>query len=218
MRTVAASLPWIKRVGLDVDAAMPALIVALGYYLAVRFGAAFKLYPYAVSVLWPANALLLSALLLIAPRRWWTVLVAVLPAHLLAQYQNGVPTIMALGWFVSNCSEALIGAGLVRLAIPWPQRLRFDSFQSAGAILMLAGIAAPLLSSFLDAAFVRSVGWGQGGYLELVQLRFFSHVLAELTIVPLVLTLSATRLDQLHKAPPERYAEAIAVLAGVILT
>ena len=65
--------------------AAPALLVAVGYYLAARIGFAFTLQPYPISTLWPPNALLLAALLLAPTRAWWWLLAAVLPAHLLVE-------------------------------------------------------------------------------------------------------------------------------------
>ena len=70
--------------------------------------------PFPLSVLWPPNALLFAALLL-APRRWWWLFIAAsFPAHLLAELQGNVPVSMVLCWFVSNVTEALIGASFVR--------------------------------------------------------------------------------------------------------
>ena len=66
---------------------------------------------------------------------------------------------MVLGWYVSNCSEALIGAALVRAFVPGP--LRLDSFRNAGIFLLCGALAAPLLSSFLDAALVQADRLGQ---------------------------------------------------------
>ena len=64
--------------------------------------------------LWPPNALLLAVLLLAPAHAWWWLLLAALPGHLAAELQAGVPTTMVLGWYASNCSEALIGASLLR--------------------------------------------------------------------------------------------------------
>jgi hypothetical protein len=62
----------------------------------------------------PPNALLLACLLLAPTRRWWLLILAAFPAHLLAELQGGVPVAMVLCWFVSNVVEALIGALFVR--------------------------------------------------------------------------------------------------------
>ena len=191
-----------------------ALAVAVGYYLAARLGFAFTLQPHPISTLWPPNALLMAALLLTPARSWWVLLAAALPAHLLAELQSGVPLAMVLGWYASNCSEALIGAGLVCAFVSCP--LRLDSLRTAGIFLVLGGIAAPLGSSFLDAALVKLVGFGEGEYWTLVRMRFSSNVLAELTIVPLILSWATWRPEVLRDTPPRCFAEIAAVFAGLL--
>jgi signal transduction histidine kinase len=193
-----------------------ALAVAVGYYLAARLGFAFTLQPHPISTLWPPNALLMAALLLTPARSWWVLLAAALPAHLLAELQSGVPLAMVLGWYASNCSEALIGAGLVCAFVPCP--LRLDSLRTSGIFLVLGGVAAPLASSFLDAALVKLIGFGEGDYWTLVRMRFFSNVLAQFTIVPLIVTWATWRPRELGDAPPRRYAEIAAVFTGVLVT
>ena len=118
---------------------LPALAVALGYYIAARLGMALTLHPHPISTLWPPNALLLAALLLSPAHQWWWLLLAALPAHLAAELQAGVPTAMVLGWYASNCSEALIGAGLVRVFVRGVPRL--DSLRDTGVLLIMGGVA-----------------------------------------------------------------------------
>jgi signal transduction histidine kinase len=194
--------------------AVPALFVALGYYLAARLGLALTLQPHPISTLWPPNALLIAALLLVRARSWWVLLAAALPAHLAAELQGGVPLAMVLGWYVSNCSEALMGAALVRAFVPG--RLRLDSFRSTGVFLLCGALAAPLASSFLDAALVKLVGFGEGAYWDLVRMRFFSNVLAELTIVPLILTWAALDWRRLRAQPLARRVETAALFLGLL--
>jgi signal transduction histidine kinase len=191
----------------------PALAVAVSYYLAARLGFAFTLQPSPISLLWPPNALLLAALLL-APTAWWPLLVAaVLPAHLLAELQSGVPMAMVLGWYASNCSEALIGAVLVRAFVPG--RLRLDSVRSMGVFLLGGALAGPLLSSFIDAALVRAIGWGERSFSDLVMTRLLSNVLAALTIAPLVLGWASFRFASLSRKQAAGYAEAAALFIGL---
>ena len=192
---------------------MPAVAVMVGYYLAARVGFAFTLQPSPISVLWPPNALLLAALLLSPTRAWPWLLLAALPAHLAAELESRVPVAMVLGWYVSNCSEALIGAALVRAFVPG--RLRLDALRNAALFIAFAALVAPLLSSFLDAALVRFVGWGEGGYWQLVRSRFFSNIVAELTVAPFVLTWASLRFAALREAHPVRYAEGALLFAGL---
>ncbi len=122
--------------------------------------------PFPLSVLWPPNALLLAALLL-APVRWWGLLVlAVLPAHLFAELEANIPVSMVLGWFVSNVSEALIGALLMRRLAPSGADLR--TLRSV-LVFFAAAVVAALLSSFLDAGLVRLIGWGKADFWTLWQ-------------------------------------------------
>jgi len=205
-----------RHVRFDAGFVWPVLLVAVGYYLAARVGLAFTLQPHPISTLWPPNALLMAALLLTPARSWWVLLAAALPAHLLAELQSGVPPAMVLGWYVSNCSEALIGAALVRAFVPG--RLHLDSFRSAGIFLLCGALAAPLASSFLDAALVRLIGWGQGDYWNLVRMRFFSNVLAELTIVPLIVTWAAVGVQRVRGQALARYVEVSALFLGLLAT
>ncbi|RZI42630.1 PAS domain S-box protein [Herbaspirillum sp. HC18] len=164
---------------------LAALLTGAGYYIGTRVGFALTFEPNPISILWPPNAILLAALL-VTPTSWWMVMLcAAFPAHLAAQTQSGVPIGMVLGWFVSNCSEALIGAALLRKFVP--ERIRFDSTRHVILFLFLCVFLGPFLSSFLDAAFVRMAGWGDGGYWQLWSTRFFSNVLSILAFTPVLL-------------------------------
>src|SRR4051794_16020588 len=59
--------------------------VFVGYYLGARIVFAVTFQPHPVSVLWPPNSILVSALFLTPPRIWWFVLLAAFPAHWAAQ-------------------------------------------------------------------------------------------------------------------------------------
>ncbi|MGZ5104157.1 MAG: MASE1 domain-containing protein, partial [Usitatibacter sp.] len=112
-----------------------AAFVCVAYYLGTKLGLSMTFRPLPISILWPPNAILLAALLLLPPRSWWIAIAAALPAHVAAEIQGGVPFTMAMGWFASNCSEAIIGASAV-LLLTRGEPLRFDSFRHAGAFMV----------------------------------------------------------------------------------
>jgi integral membrane sensor domain MASE1 len=147
------------------------LWVFAGYYLGAKIGFALTFKPHPVSVLWPPNSILVAALLLTPPRIWWFVLLAAFPAHCAIELQSHVPPLMTLCWFISNSSEALIGAGLTRYLVGGP--IQFTSLRNAAIFCLCVVFSGPFLSSFLDAAFVRWNSWGQGSYWELIRIRFF---------------------------------------------
>jgi two-component system sensor kinase FixL len=191
-----------------------ALLVFSGYYLGAKIGLALTFQPHPISVLWPPNSILVAALLLTPPRMWGLVLLAAFPAHLAAQLQSQVPLTMILCWFISNCCEALIGAGLARCLIGG--QVRFNSVRSVGIFCLTVAFIGPFLSSFLDAAFVRWNDWGQGGYWQLFRTRFTSNVLAALTVAPTIVTWATTGFAWLRKKQPWYYLEASVVFLGLL--
>src|SRR4051812_37097299 len=141
-------------------AAMAAL-AGVAYLLAAELGMALTMRPQPISTLWPPNAILFGLLLLTPRRLWWVILLGAFPAHLLVEVWSGIPLPMILCWFLSNASEALIGASVV-LALG-REPARFDTFRGVG-IFLLAALTSVFISCFLDAGFVELNGWGSSGY------------------------------------------------------
>ena len=193
-----------------------ALATLAAYYLGARIGFALKAQPEPVSTLWPPNAILLGILLLARPRIWPVILLAALPAHLAVELGSGVPLRMALSWFLSNCTEALIGAACIRRMIPPP--VRFDSFRRVAIFVVLGAGLAPFLSSFLDAGFVHWNGFGADpDYWSVWRARFFSNVLSTLTIVPAIVYLRTRHLVRLKTASRRRVGEAALLIAALLV-
>lgn len=189
--------------------------VAVAYYLGAKIGFALTPHTNPVSTLWPPNAILLGLLLLAPDRLWRTVIAAALPAHLLVELGSGVPLPMVLLWFVSNCTEALIGAAGIRWLVDRP--VRFDIVRHVGILIVFGSLLGPFLSSFLDSAFVALIGWGSAGYWDNWRIRFFSNVLASLALVPVIVTWGHTRVSDLKAASFWRVFEATALGAGLLL-
>ena len=193
---------------------MTGLWVFTGYYLGCKIGFALTFQPHPVSVLWPPNSIVVAALLLTPLRLWWFVLLAAFPAHLAAQLQSDVPPLMIMCWFISNASEAVIGAGLTRYVIGGP--MRFTSLRKVGIFCLCVVFIGPFLSSFLDAAFVVWNHWGQDGYWELIRIRLSSNAVSALIIVPLIITWVTNGVQRLRTASRSRYLEACAVFLGLL--
>ena len=181
-----------------------ALLAGIAYYAGTRVGFMFTPTGQPNSAFWPANAILLAGFLLAPARRWWILLVAVVPAHILAQLQAGVPISTATAWLLTNTSEALIGAiCILRLIQP---RTVFDSVRGVFIFMLFAVLVAPLATSFLDAAAVVLTGWGRG-YVSLGAERFWTNALAELTIVPVVILWASNGIDWIKYASVSRFVE-----------
>jgi len=193
---------------------MLGLWVFAGYYLGCKVGFALTFQPHPVSVLWPPNSILVAALLLTPLRFWWFVLLAAFPAHLAAQLQSEVPPLMIVCWFISNASEALIGAGLTYYFVGGP--MRFTSLRRVGTFCLCVVFIGPFLSSFLDAAFVAWNHWGHDGYWELIRVRLSSNAVSALIIVPLIVTWVTNGVQPLRAASRSRYLEACVLSLGLL--
>ena len=194
--------------------AIAALMVGSGYYVGAKIGFALTFQPHPVSTLWPPNSILLAALLLSRPRHWWLLLLAAFPAHLLVQINADIPMTMILCWFVSNCTEALIGASIMRYLTK--SAVRFDNTRHVSMFLVVA-MLGPFLSSFLDSAFVTLNRFGNSPYWVVFRMRFFSNVLASLTLVPLIVTWSRFETSSLQGTSWKRYFEAGLLAIGLLI-
>ena len=195
--------------------ALIAALVAAGYYVGAQIGLALTFHPATTSVLWPPNAILTAALLMVPPRAWWVCLAAALPAHILLELNAGFSAQLVALLFVTNCSEALLAALAVRAFSDAPAR--FDSFRRVAAFIAGAGLLAPIVSSFGDAAVV-DVLRGEP-YWDVWRVRVFANVLTELSVAPaIILGWGAARALIVRRPPWRALVEPLAfaaVLLGV---
>ena len=139
-------------------------------------------------------------------------LLAILPAHLIAQLTAGVPLVMAGCWYVSNISEAVLGAALIRGILG--EAPRFDRVRDVSVYLIAAVVIAPVLSSFLDAAFVALVGWRyDGDYWAVVRTRLPSNVLAAIIVPPFMIIALRDAPALLRSVSRARWVEGAVLLA-----
>jgi PAS domain S-box-containing protein len=190
------------------------VLVFAGYYLGAQLGLALTFQPHPVSVMWPPNSILLGALLLNPARVWWFLLLCAFPAHLITESQGGVPLRMILCWFVSNSSEALIGAATTRWLTGSGNR--FDSMRGLATLFFCGGVLGPFFSSFLDSGFVTLNHWGQQPYWEVWRMRFCSNVFTSLVFAPVIVMWGKKRLGSKPIAYPGKYAEAALIGLGLL--
>src|SRR4029077_20506784 len=148
-------------------------------------------------------------------RMWWALLLAVLSAHLLAQLHSGVPVWTVLGWFLGNTGEALLGAACIR-RFQKDERALFQSVRGITIFLLFGVLAAPALTSFLDAAAVVRAELGSN-YWMVWTTRLFSNMLANLTIPPTIVLLYLNTGSWIREERLTRYIEAVLLGLGIVL-
>jgi signal transduction histidine kinase len=193
-------------------ACLPAFLVTLGYCVGTVLGFALTPSSEPISTLWPPNAILLAGLLLTSRRKWWILVLAVLPSHFAIQLARGVPLSTAGGWFVGNVGEALFAAACIS-SLSGKDRL-FTTIRGVLVFLGFGVFLSPLVTSFVDAAVVVTTGWGNN-YWVLWTTRLFSNMLASLTLVPTIVLVAVAGLPRIERATLSRWSEG-ALLAVTI--
>src|SRR5580704_9624317 len=194
--------------------ATAALLVGICYYAGTLIGFAWTPTGRPNSSFWPPNAILLAAFLLAQRKKWWALLLAVFAAHMVAQLQVGVPLLTAGGWFITNSSEALIGAYCITQFSDSAKTL--DGVRGVFIFVVFGVLFAPLVTSFLDAFAVLITGWGKD-YWPLSLERFSTNALAELTIVPPIVLWRSNSSTWIRSARGARLGEATLLTMGIVL-
>jgi signal transduction histidine kinase len=189
------------------------LVVGVAYYLGAE--AAFLIGTLSDKIFapfWPPNAILFCALALVPYRRWPRYIVAVLPAHVLAELSVGMGWLQLFVAFATNSMVALLSAFGLRCllgALPW-----FNTLQRAVSYVLVAAVAAPGISA-LGGAFVRLTGGADPeNYWRFWTEWYVANALANLTLGAMLLTLMGTQ-HWSDLGSRSRRLEASLLLAGL---
>jgi len=194
--------------------ALTGAATGVAYYGGSLLGLSLRPGTAVTSILWPPNALLTAALLVTPRRRWPAVLLGALTAHVIAQARTGWSPLLVLALFATNSLEALIGALLLRRLSDAPTR--FDTLRRFGAFIVAPVIAAPLLSTFADAAVVTL--FGSDAYWQVWRSRLPANVLAQLTVTPAVVAVLTSMPAWFRQASPSRRLEGAALALCLIVS
>ncbi len=175
----------LERKGSGRRFALSVLLVAVGYYLGGYISIALRSPPSSISTIWPPNAILLAALLLTPPRKWWVYLAAALPAHLhlVATFQPTVPLLINFIQYGGNILQALIAAAALRALQLAPPR--FDDVRSVGWFIVIAAAAAPVLASAITVLLFNVTDWVPEFCLAWRR-RILTNTVPALTVAPLI--------------------------------
>jgi len=149
----ASSSPRLPTARAAAGLAAYVAVLAIAYDLSVRLGLGFRFENSQIGVVWPANALLVSALLLTRRSRWWIVILAVAVPHAL-EMQGMVPAWRWLWQITGNSVFAIATVIVLERAAGTP--LHFGSRRQMLAYGVIA-FAMPALYGLTTPAFVRSI-------------------------------------------------------------
>ncbi len=194
------------------------LITSIAYFLGAQ--AAFligTLSDNTFAPFWPPNMILFCALLGSRYADWWKFLLAVLPAHIIAELQVGMPWPQLTVAFLTNCAVASLNAAAIRWLLVNPPWL--SSFRRALVfIIVAAGIGPAVVSLF--GAYVRIYGGGDSAdYWKFFGQWYLANTLGNLTITPVLLAFSSTGVDRILPTWSRvRWTESALVSIGVVFS
>ena len=87
----------------------------IAYYFAYRYGMSFS--QESASPFWFPDSVLLCALLLSAPGKWWIFVLAALPIRLFVSVPSDVPQWFLLATFAIDSAKGVFGAAILRRLI-----------------------------------------------------------------------------------------------------
>lgn len=183
--TANQSSPQVVR-NAPITALVAIVATSASYYFGAQLGFELRFPDSPHSVLWPPNAILLAGLLLMPTRLWWWCLAAVLPAHIAISFPAGVPSATLLGLYLTNASQAVLGAALFnRYVRRYGSK---DAHTTTIIFIVCAVFAAPIALSFADVAIAILTQWTSNDYWQAWCLRFLSNAASAVIIIPPILT------------------------------
>jgi len=196
------------------------LAVPVGHYLGANVGVLFTAMPEGSAMLWPANSVLLTALLLRDGRGMFPLALLVLLAEVLAD----TPLFSlkeALLFGAINIGESLVAFALLRRAGFDP---RFGTLDDLHKFLLAGPVVAALLSAIAGGAVYSHFRGYETSYLEFARVWWFGDGLGLLVFTPLFLGVAeawgriAERLRAIRTSDWTVLALAFAALAVFVAT
>jgi len=183
-------------------------LVAVVCYNAVKIAYGLGIPPEHIASFWPGTPFLVAVLLL-APKRIWPLLIAAgLVATAIADFKSGVAIVSEIWYSVGNLVDVVIaGWGIHRLFKGTP---RLRNVNALAKYLAVSVILAPCVSALLGANGLASAGH----WLEW-RIWFFADALGFLTVTPAIL--SWAQEGRAWARDRHNYLELVALLAWLVL-
>ncbi|MBC52629.1 MAG: sensor domain-containing diguanylate cyclase [Gammaproteobacteria bacterium] len=188
--------------------------VGIAYYLMALFGIRFTVTDIGISVVWPANAVLLAAFLVFPLRQWPWLALMTMAAELLAS-RGLFPVTASIAFSLINIFEVSLAAWLIRRGMT--VQFDFDRIVSATRFLVFGPLLASCLAGLLGAGVYTWLGQDGSNYWPLWRLWWFGDALGLLLMTPLLVALWRFMGRGLPAFAPRRLLELTALWGALIL-
>jgi signal transduction histidine kinase len=190
------------------------LLLGISYYLAERLGLRFLFQKSQIGVVWPANAIFLSALLLMPRSRWWMVMATAALAH--AAAVAPLLPLWRLLWQIAF-NSVFVGATVEVLRRYAGLPLHFETRRQVLAFTAIA-FAMPALFGLTTPAFVFSVLHVETTITPAFALlrTLVSNAAALLLVAPLVVLWANFGFRRCRELQMRRLCEATAIIISLV--
>ena len=154
-------------------------VFGAAFYFAYRYGMSFS--HATASPFWFPDSVLLCALLMVRPGRWWVFVLAPLPIRLLAAVSADLPLWFLLTTFAIDSAKGLLAAVALRRFLRNP--VRFETVRDFALYCLFAVLLVPAASAFGGAAARHFLGYG---YWPAWEQWFLGNALAQLVVTPVI--------------------------------
>src|SRR4051794_16201565 len=157
--------------------------LAAVYFVLARVGLRIHAIGGFATLVWPPSGVALAALLALGPRLWSGIAVGAFLANL----ATGAPPAVALGIAAGNTAEALFAVWALRRVGGF--RPALERLQDVLALVLLGGIAAPVVSASIGVASLRLGGiLAPSAVAETWVAWWLGDSIAILVVAPVLLT------------------------------
>ncbi|MDO8826244.1 diguanylate cyclase [Methylophaga sp.] len=179
------ALPLRRYLDMPIIKAM--LLVGIAYYLAALIAIHQTITPEGIAILWPPNAILLSAFLIYSHRYLPFIAVAGIIAELIAATPS-FPFWYAVYFALINICSVAFAAFCIRRKTG--QNFNFNRLKDGAYFLVFGPFLSACIAGMLGGAVYVSLGRTDTSYMSLWQIWWFGDALAMLVFTPLIVVLA----------------------------
>lgn len=181
------------------------------YYVADRYGMSFG--QASASPFWFPDSVLLCGLLLSRPGQWWVFIVGTMPIRLFSEGAREIPFWFLVTTFAIDSVRGLLTATALRRFLKNP--IRVDTVQEFGIFCLWAVLVIPAASALAGAAARHALGHE---FWSAWEQWFLGNALTHLVVTPAILYWVLGAPWKSSTPSPARWAEALLVAIGLLVT
>jgi signal transduction histidine kinase len=163
--------------------AVSAILVGVAFYFGCELGLALMTPSNSIAMFFPANAIMLAALLLTNQRRWWAYLLVMALVDIAISIGDELSVHRVVLYAAANFLEVLVAAIGLKFFVTGP--LKFERLQEMLTFLLLAALVAPFASASVASA-VTFFETPDTIYWRFWRAWFLSDALGLLIVTPLI--------------------------------